>query len=398
MANVQDLLSSISKLHEEEKQIKLKKRETGEFFNVFNTIGLRSEEVRLHSAFIAELLNPKGSHGLGILFLQAFLKLKVLDMPDDYINGPLCSQNIVERVIGPVSKTEGGRIDIIIEDGNHAVIIENKIYAADQTHQLLRYNNYGRKKFPNGYKLIYLTLDGHEAESYSVGKDDLDYITISYEKVIIEWLEKCYVIAEGKPLVQSVIKQYSNLIKQITNSDMDSKYKEKLISMMLTPENVNAVGEIIKLQNEWLDAVYEKYIWNPLEEYAKSIGMKFGKDCEWGKEGGAWLYKEEWKHYGLFVWTENKYNWINMFVGISWHNEPNRKNKLHKKDYCQLSCLNSGEQNEGWPYGWESLPNNIRNWGYDITEEIVQGEVVNFIKKKFDEIISEIDALKLPMP
>jgi hypothetical protein len=398
MDTIKDLLSSISKLYEEERQVKLKKREAGEFFNVFNTIGLWSEEVRLHSAFIAELLNPKGSHGLGGLFLQAFLE--ELDLPDDYINVQRCSQNIVERVIGPVTETKGGRIDIIIEDGNHAIIIENKIYAGDQYHQLLRYHNYGKKKFPNGYKLIYLSLDGHEAESCSVGKGDYNYETISYENNIVEWLEKCYVMAEGKPLVQSVIKQYYDLIKQITNTDMDTKYKEKLMAVMLAPENVNAVGEIIKLQSEWMEAVYEKYIWIPLEQYAKSKGMKFGKDCEWGnKDGrGAWIYEEEWKYYGLFIWTDRKYDWYDMFIGVSSYEKPNKKNKLFQKDYCQLNCLDSDKQTEGCPYGWISLPDNIRNWDYDITDEIVQGEVVNYITRKFDEMIAEIDERKLLMP
>ena len=393
MDTIKDILSSISKLYEEERLVKLKKREAGEFFNVFNTIGLWSEEVRLHSAFIAELLNPKGSHGLGGLFLKAFLE--ELDLPDDYINVQRCSQNIVERVIGPVTETKGGRIDIIIEDGDHAIIIENKIYAGDQYHQLLRYHNYGKKKFPNGYKLIYLTLDGHEAESCSVGKED--YETISYENDIIEWLEKCCAIAEGKPLVQSVIKQYCDLIKQITNSDMDTKYKEKLMSVMLAPENINAVSEVIKLQDEWICAIYEKYIWNPLEEYAKLKGMKFGKDIESG-ESGAWLYREDWKYYGLFVWTDRKYDWCDMYIGISYYEKPNKKNKIFKKDYCQMNCLDSDEQSEGCPYGWEYLPVNIRNWGYNIIEEIINGEVDNYITRKFDEMIEEIDERKLLMP
>ena len=79
----------------------------------------------------------------------------------DYISK--CNTNIVERDIGRRTETTGGRIDIILEDGEHAIIIENKIYATDQHHQLLRYNNYGKQRFPKGFKLIYLTLDGHEA-------------------------------------------------------------------------------------------------------------------------------------------------------------------------------------------------------------------------------------------
>lgn len=385
------MLNAISKLYNREKQVELRKREEGEFFNVFNTIGLRTEEVRLHSAFIAELLNPKGSHGLEHRFLQAFME--TIGVSVDYLDFHRCSENMVERVIGPVTDTEGGRIDIIIEDGKHAIIIENKIYANDQKNQMLRYNNYGRKKFPNGYKLLYLTLDGHEPEMYSLGNDDYECELISYEKEIVDWLEKCYSIAEGKPLVQSVIKQYCDLVKQITNSDMDTKYKNNLMSIMLAPENITAVGEVLQLQDEWFSRVLDEYIWKPLESYASSIGMKFGKSS-----GVAWIYREEWQYYKLFIWTDSNCC-RDMYVGVSWYGDkPNRKNLIFKKDWYQLNCLTSMEPNEEWPYGREYLPDDIRGWGYFNIDKIVNKEVFDYIKKKFEEMISEIDELQLRMP
>ena len=397
MEKTQTILATISKLYENQKQVELEKQEKGEFFNVFNTIGLRAEEVRLHSAFIAELMNPKGSHGLSYRFLQAFLE--VIDLPNDYIDYHRCSQNIVERVIGPVTDKEGGRIDIIIEDGNHAVIIENKIYAGDQTNQMLRYNNYGRRNFPEGYKLVSLTLDGHYPDNCSLGCVKYPYITASYEKNIVEWLEKCYSIAERKPLVQSVIKQYCELVKQITNTDMDTKYRNDLMSVMLASENVVAVGEMLQLQEEWFGQILDTYIWKPLEEFAKQKKMLFDMECETGSGTGAWIYREEWKYYGVFVWTTSRKYWADMFVGVSWYNEPNRKSKILKKERHLLDCLDSFDPNdEEWPYGWEFLQDELRDWAYNITEKIVKGEVFDCIKKKFEEILSEIDELQLPMP
>jgi len=399
MKKAQTILATISKLYDNEKQVEVERREKGEFFNVFNTIGLRTEEVRLHSAFIAELLNPKGSHGLSYHFLQAFLE--IIDLPKNYIDYHRCSQNIVERVIGRVTAdTEGGRIDIIIEDGNHAVIIENKIYAGDQTNQMLRYNNYGKKNFPNGYELVYLTLDGHDPNGCSLGGVKYPYKIASYEKNIVEWLEKCCSISERKPLVQSVIKQYCELVKQITNTDMDTKYKNDLMSIMLAPENVIAVGEMLQLQEDWFGEILDTYLWKPLEEFAKQKKMLFDMECEIGNGTGAWIYREEWKYYGVFVWTTNRKYWTDMFVGVSWYNEPkNRKNKIFKKDCRKLNCLTLFNPNEEeWPYGREHLPDDIRNWGYKITEKIVKGEVFDYIKKKFEEILSEIEELQLPMP
>ena len=394
MERIKTMLASIMELYEKNKQDENIKRANGDFFNVFNTIGLWSEEVRLHSAFIAELLNPKGSHGLAHRLLQAFIE--ELNLPDGYINFQRCSQNIVERSIGRATEKEGGRIDMIIEDGNHAIIIENKIYAGDQPHQLLRYNNYGKKKFPNGFILIYLTLDGHEACKCSIGGKEFDYKQLSYESNIVDWLDKCYTIADGKPLVQSVIKQYCELIKQITYTDMDTKYRDKLMSVLLEPKNVVAMGDVFQLKDEWLSNIIDMYILQPLEEYAKTNDMKFGKDTVSG-ESGAWIYRKEWDFHGIFVWTGRKNDWYNMFVGVSWYNEPKKRNMINKKDYHKLNCL-SENPDKGWPYGWEYLEGDLRNWDFNITEEIVNGKVFQYIKTKFEEILAEIEERKLPMP
>ena len=164
---LQNLLSEVAKFYIESKRKENERWGRGESFNIFNTIGLWSEEVRLHSALIGELLNPNGSHGASSLFLKAFLE--VMGIEEGYLDYESCSPKILERVIGSVTENEGGRIDIIIEDGKHAVIIENKIYAPDQKNQLLRYHNYGKKKFPKGYELLYLTLDGHDPSDGSLG-------------------------------------------------------------------------------------------------------------------------------------------------------------------------------------------------------------------------------------
>lgn len=391
--NISPMLSEIYKLYIAAKQTENKRIEQGETFNIFNILGLRSEEVRLHSALIAELLNPKGRHGCASLFLKSFLK--TIEVDNDYINFEKCSSNIKERVIGPKTENEGGRVDIIIEDGNHAIIIENKIYAKDQEKQMFRYYNYGKKNFSKGFKLVYLTLEGHEPEAFSLGKRDYEYKLISYENDIINWLKDCYEIAKGRVLTQSIITQYCELIKQLTYKDMDTQYKEQLKAVTLAPENVLAVGEILKIQEEWVNGLYEEYIWKPIKEFAISKGMNFNNACTYG-QSGAWIYKNEWKYYAIFVWTDSNKYWNNMHVGVSWYEQPNRNTTIYKKNYVRLNCLDN-EPKSDWPYGWEYLRVDIRDWGYYITEKIVRGEVFDYIKKKFEEILLEIEERKLPM-
>ena len=63
------LLSEVTKLYAESQKKEKERWESGDTFNIFNTLGLKTEEVRLHSAFLGELLNPKGSHGASDVFL-----------------------------------------------------------------------------------------------------------------------------------------------------------------------------------------------------------------------------------------------------------------------------------------------------------------------------------------
>ena len=386
---LQNLLSEVAKFYAESKRKENERWERGESFNIFNTIGLWSEEVRLHSALIGELLNPNGSHGASSLFLKAFLDVMGID--EGYLDYGSCSPNILERVIGAVTETDGGRIDIIIEDGKRAVIIENKIYAPDQKNQLLRYHNYGKKKFPKGYELLYLTLDGHDPSDGSLGGKDFDYKSISYETEIVEWLEKCLEFTPDGLPVSSVIRQYIDLIKQLTYTDMDTKYVEDLKSVALAPENVLAVGELFKIQNEWLNGLLEIHVWNPLRDYTESKGMRFMLE-----DDGAYIIREEWRHYAICAITEKR-TWSDLFVGVTIYNEPKRADKLFKKDYVLLNCLVQ-PSNEYYPYGSIFLPEPIRNWGHHITEEIVKGEVFEWIKNKIDEILSELDERNLRMP
>ena len=53
-------------------------RATGEYFNVFKLCKVNHYE-NAHSDIIAEFLDPKGTHGCGNKFLQAFFKITELD-------------------------------------------------------------------------------------------------------------------------------------------------------------------------------------------------------------------------------------------------------------------------------------------------------------------------------
>ena len=138
MKLMEEFLCEFNKLLAKNNEIKEYERAQGNSFNIFNVLGMTSNEVKLHSALIVEMLDPNGSHGMKDLFLKAFIE--ALGISDFNLNTKSASVE-KEKNIGRKTQTTGGILDIMITDAHKVIIIENKIYASDQDNQLLRYKN-----------------------------------------------------------------------------------------------------------------------------------------------------------------------------------------------------------------------------------------------------------------
>jgi hypothetical protein len=220
--------------------------------------------VRLHSRFLSDLLNPKGSHNHRNAFLELFLNHLELNFQLD-----LTQEVTVDN--------EYKNIDILIRNANTAIIIENKIYASDQEKQL---SNYYRKMKDEGYeniKLIYLTRTGYEPSDQST--DELpdkvkeDALTLaSYERDIYEWISKCTEVAvRDAPLREACI-QYLDIVRKITNKIESQDHMEELKTLLLTDSNLARFPDLLTAYNEVLvDLQFD--IWNKI---AKGIKQEFG--------------------------------------------------------------------------------------------------------------------------
>jgi len=199
---------------------------TGERFNIFSILNVETDEVKTHSGFIAELLDEKGSHGQGTIFMEKFnecIPIEDFDIENGY-------DVIVERYAGKVTEDKGGRIDIFIKNKrSDYILIENKIYAQEQNKQLLRYQN----SFPNS-TILYLTLRGEESKQTS--SDKVNYTPISYQTDIINWLEMCQKEAVAIPILRETITQYINLIKKLTGQNLNKKMSNEIIERILRNE------------------------------------------------------------------------------------------------------------------------------------------------------------------
>ena len=229
MNSLIQLFHEIHLLLEKHEQIR---KEKGDNYNLFQVINMTSDETRVHSAMIADLLNPKGKHQMGDVFLRLFIHcLKTQQLNHELSFTYNKAKVECEKYIGPKMEKSGGRLDIYLTDGVNHIIIENKIYAADQKNQLLRYHNF-LKHYPDNHTLLlYLSLDGevHDMDKTTNG-EKVKFITISYTDFILNWLTECRYMAIDRPLIREGITHYRNLIKILTHQ-MDNE-KNDLINLI----------------------------------------------------------------------------------------------------------------------------------------------------------------------
>ncbi len=383
----------------------------GEDFNVFKVIGLTTEEVRLHSAFLAELLNPKGSHGQKEIFLKLFLsQFNIEDF--DYENAFVELEHNIGQKSGEGIYAKGGRIDIYIKDNKgNDIIIENKIDARDQPDQLMRYYNYSKKN------VFYLTKKGMDASELSAHNlvSGKDYVAISYEKDIINWLEACKKESVNQPLLREGITHYINLIKYLTNQSTNKAMSEEIVKTILeSTESISVASEIARNFNK-VKGTLQKKFWKELISALLENGLEIENLEEFEKSLGdkVWSFynsnRNREKYYGLWVLVfENDdlsihwgceiesllYSGFTLEKGGKGGISNNEENKMYREwvKECDENYIASD-----WWLGWQYTNPNLdfdkfnSNEIFTLVNEEKLKEIVNDIANK---AVQDIEKLK----
>lgn len=392
MDKLKSLLNQINLILAKERAIRQEKQKRGENFNIFSILNLSKDETRLHSAFIAELLNPKGAHGLQDSFLKCFIQTILPSFDFNTLNA--CVKP--EHDIGQISedKTRGGRIDIIISDNqNRAIIIENKIGASEQETQLERYNNYAKDERFSDYRLLYLTPEGNESETI---EDKSHYLPISYRNDILNWLKSCVGIAACYPIVRETIRQYLTNLKEILYM-MDKENENKLIEIATDKEYVDSTLAIIENVENIKKKIRSHFV-EQLKKLANNKGLKFDCDedlCDLHDEKWISLSKPSvsklWKIYiGWYKQTQSEGAYYGIARVVE-DNTPSLSDSIKEK---LPHVWTDGKQNEEFPCGWSYLwgrdGKTGKWWSWkevDTLRDMANGEMLAFIEH---EIIDKV--------
>ena len=341
---IENFFHDLFAAYEQQKSYHDERVKNGDYFNVFNVLGLSSNETRTHSAFLAELLNPYGSHGMGDLFLKKFLLYAHiedlnLETKNAYVE--------VERSIGEIDEDyeHGGRIDLIVESAaGKGIIIENKIYAVDQPKQLVRYHNYAEATYSD-YRLLYLSLDKGEASVDSTKGNNVqlisgeDYLSITYRNEILKWLNDCLEELPKDKVVYIILKQYIDLLKQLTYQMEENNI---VLDVLKKEDNWAFTLEVLKNADSWKNKVWIEFISILREKVEKNGWILENTDVI----GDLRVRSAENSEYFVYL---TKYTG-GAYIGISCTSEQTPKESL--------PSLESPEP--WWPFGWKFLDRDYR--------------------------------------
>ncbi len=229
-------------------------RSQGGSYNIFQVLKIEDKEV-LICRFLGDLLNPKGSHGCGVLFLKHFFK---------YLTPETVPETELENaeVVLEEHTDKDRRIDIVIHLSTEVYPIEVKIGAVDQDEQLHDYWEYCKKL--NARKIYYLTPTGWKPSEKSVKELPRDFIKcLSFQDNIMEWLGKCEPI--NPPEVRATVKQFKEVIDNMCKSAENWKAIETAVFDCWDPDRQRAVFGILEHADSIKRKFQEDFIRNHIE-------------------------------------------------------------------------------------------------------------------------------------
>ena len=403
-----NILNQVRIVSQKIKEQRKEKFERGENYNIFNDLGFMSDEVHLHSMFLANLLNPKGSHGQRGKFLEAFLKMLQKTFPaisvDSLELDTVITSVEVEKYIGRQTDSEGGRIDIYLTDGKHSIIIENKIYAVDQRHQMLRYWNYGMSQkgddMEKSFVLIYLTLDGCSPSKDSLGEDlkENDIVCLSYKSYIRGWLDRCVELASRTPLVRETINQYISTIDILTNNVMEDN--KDLLDILCKEENLDAVFDIIDSKENLINHIINDEFIPKLKDLAEDKGLEICGNYKrnWiAESSGAHFQRTGWKYFDLAFQFDHKGldGLIFGFVCKGYGKRSDIPASIWEKvqEHYSISSKIKDWDNGLWIH--KDFIGN-KNWNNSqAIKDLLNGKTLNDFSRMFDEAIDCVKGLDI---
>ncbi|HJV86601.1 MAG TPA: PD-(D/E)XK nuclease family protein [Noviherbaspirillum sp.] len=282
-------------------------------FNFFDVLNLRNAEIR-HTRFLAHLLDPLASHGLGDVFLRAFLlqaaalgklsldgvkqlEVQDLDLQLARVIPEIPFKNSTPLDEAPSSEAnanpKGGQLDIFMQiplrtrGGRDLVIaIENKIQAQAGVGQLQNYKKWLDAKFKR-HKIhcLYLTVQEQDANT---GWVHVTYSELVYPALVATQHATAHSASQD---VAIFLCHYAQVLRDIVESEAAYATTDALAERLM--EKYPRVQEDIKrLIDEWprlADGAPLKPSWGLYRRYMKTFQFLASFDTDESTQVLRWF-------------------------------------------------------------------------------------------------------------
>lgn len=411
MHMINKLLEDAQIVMDQYEQERIKKKTD---FNVFEILAVK--EV-LICRMLHALLDPKGSHGYGGLFLGLFLqkvlKQKVMKQKEDqegFSEEEIDYARVTaeEPVVDLSEKLlpDTKRIDLYIRVGKRVFPIEVKLHAQDRECQCYDYYQYAKKTDPDTV-IYYLTLDGHMPDEGSrngleIGKE---LRLISFEEEIRDWLMACLGLEQVQQCVRvkTIVEQFLDNINRMTGKkkepfameiikDFETFKTADVIAKSLLDVKTNIMKAVFKEIREGLEKsgyqqFYPDYIDKADKFYKQSVSTYPSLNYYLDEEKSLVLRIEadEKLYFGIYQWDKEN-NCVSLKTES---NEEAVKTRI--KNYMRDS-----EASYGWEYLPADNPIDFKNFSGsypELFEEDKRKNIISKICKTVANVLSAMNAL-----
>jgi len=327
---------------------------------IFSVLGVHNKEYVV-SNFLAWLMRPRESHGLGDWFLANFFQLLTV-RSDTSFDAKLQPEAV--EVIREERSGEAIPDVIVVDHGSHMVcVVENKLFAEegeDQTNRIARDAKRNFETFASSSSLqrpllVFLTPRGHLEPECS------EFVHLFWEDVI-EVLRS----APAGGLSNLLI---SHFVKNMEVTVLVKPFEEFSERAKLYFKYRKEIAEVASAWSEELARLFARVS----DKLESSDWFKAGKYKVELAGTQLTVYRPQWsalpdRSKGIGIWLSVSEGEYPQELELSlYHDNPSTRPSFNKKFFARISSLrNRPGANEGWRYGreietsasiaWKSIP------------------------------------------
>jgi hypothetical protein len=313
------------------------------------------------SYVIADLLDPRGTHGQGVLFLNALLR--AIKQPEVHVRDAI-------RVQREFMTKNTRRIDILIETPTSLIGIENKPFARQGENQLIDYHKDLEERAGDRKHCLVFLSDSDPETARDVTKIIRFY----------DWGEDlpslCGMLSEvdseiRAPRAQAFVKDFHNWIaRHFGGEEMTDEletYSEEVLMRLKRGRDQKAIGAVMlasdQIRSEVIDQIGQ-HIWTELKEIYPDLEGEDGELSEWIDERHRpWTMRApSWPENCVLAIEAHKYGAADIYYGIralkpgTPEAEQEPDNVCHDRDHFEggLQDVANGSSSNWWP--WHQNP------------------------------------------